>query len=56
MTRKTTSARAKAIKVDKGVPDAAQRPESVNAAETPQSSESENPDWWKNEGGSGEVQ
>ncbi len=58
MTRRTTNTRAKAISRDgKAVPGAAQRSEDrVITAETPQGSEPQNPEWWRNEGGSGEVQ
>lgn len=58
MTRKTTNTRAKASsKGGKAAPVAAQRAEDrVNATETPQDNELQNPEWWRNEGGSCVVQ
>lgn len=58
MTRKTTNRQAKVTaKVSEGAPAAAERSEAVvRVVESPRGGEAQNPEWWRNEGGSGEVQ
>ncbi|MFA6954423.1 MAG: hypothetical protein WC538_00975 [Thermoanaerobaculia bacterium] len=58
MTRKTTHKQAKTSRKGGDVaPAAAGRSEStVEVAEMSRGSEAQNPEWWRNEGGSGEVQ
>lgn len=58
MTRKTTHKQTKTSRKGGDVaPAAAERSEStVEVAEMPRGMEAQNSDWWRNEGGSGEVQ
>lgn len=58
MARKTTNKQAKASsKGSDVVPGTAERPEAAtDTSKTMQNAEPQNPEWWRNEGGSGEVQ